>query len=208
MIIAIDGPAAAGKGTLARHLARHLGFAYLDSGSLYRAVALNLILSGESPDSENNIIKASQNIDHNSLDDPRLRDEKTGKLASKVAAVQKVRDNLLAFQQNFAKNPPNGESGAIIDGRDIGTVVCPDADLKLFVTASAAERARRRALELAEKDLEADYDKILHDIEARDQQDMERKTSPLVQASDAILLDTTKMNAEKAFNTALSLIKP
>ena len=208
MIIAIDGPAAAGKGTLARHLAEYLHFAYLDSGSLYRAVALKVILSGEDQADESDMIKASENIDHTDLNDKRLRDEVTGKLASKVASIEKVRANLLTFQQNFAKNPPNGEDGAVIDGRDIGSVVCPEADFKFFITASAQERAKRRALELEEKNMAADYDKILHDIEVRDKQDRERATSPLVQAEGAILLDTTEMDAENVFNTALSLIKP
>ena len=207
MIIAIDGPAAAGKGTLARHLAEHLRFAHLDSGSLYRAVALKLIISGDDQENEACMIKSSQNIEQKHLNDPRLRDEATGSLASKVASVEKVRENLLNFQRSFANKPPNGKEGAVIDGRDIGTVVCPQADYKFFVTASAEQRAKRRALELEEKHITADYDKILHDIEKRDRQDIERATSPLVQAPDAILLDTTQMDAENAFKTALSLIK-
>ena len=207
MIIAIDGPAAAGKGTLARSLAKHLGFAYLDSGSLYRAVALNLIVSGKNQAAEENIFKASENIDPAVLEDPRLRDEATAKLASIVATNKNVRENLLHFQQNFAAHPPSGEAGAVIDGRDIGTVVCPDANLKLFVTASAEERAKRRLLELEAKNVPAKYAEILSDIKARDKQDRERAASPLVQAKDAILLDTTNLNAENAFNAALGLIK-
>lgn len=207
MIIAIDGPAAAGKGTLARRLAKHLNFAYLDSGSLYRAVALSLIVSGTDQPTEADMIAVSQNISPELLSDPRLRDEATGHLASKVAANQTVRANLLHFQQNFAKTPPNGEVGAVIDGRDIGTVVCPHADLKLFVTASPDERAKRRLLELEGKNIPAQYENILSDIQARDKQDSERATSPLVQAKDAILLDTTELNAENVFKTALGLIK-
>ena len=208
MIIAIDGPAAAGKGTLARRLAKHLNFAYLDSGSLYRAVALNLIISGQDENNEDGIIAASKNIDPALLEDPRLRDEATGHLASKVASNKIVRKNLLHFQQNFAANPPNGEAGAIIDGRDIGTVVCPEANLKLFVTATADERAKRRQLELEQKGIAANHENILSDIQARDKMDSERATSPLAQAEDAILLDTTNLNAEKAFQAALGLIKP
>jgi cytidylate kinase len=207
VIIAIDGPAAAGKGTLARSLAKHLSFAYLDSGSLYRAVALNLIISNLDPNNEADLIKASKDIALELLDDTRLRDEATGRLASQVAANKKVRENLLHFQQNFASNPPHGKIGAVIDGRDIGSVVCPTAQVKLFVTASAEERAKRRLLELEGRGLSAEYQTILNDIEARDKQDSERQVSPLVQADDAILLDTTNLNAEKVFNTALGLIK-
>lgn len=207
VIIAIDGPAAAGKGTLARRLAKHLGFAYLDSGALYRAVALKVILSGGGQQNKDNIIKCSENIDPLHLGDSRLRDEAVGSLASKVASILKVRENLLSFQQNFAANPPNGEKGAVIDGRDIGTVVCPEADLKMFVTASAEERTKRRFLELQERQEPANYDNILRDIQERDKQDQERAVSPLVQAEDAILLDTTHLDAENVFKAALSLIK-
>ena len=143
-IIAIDGPAAAGKGTLARRLAAHFDFAYLDTGGLYRAVALSLLLDGKDPDDGDAAMAAAADLDTRLLDAPRLRDEATGAAASKVAAIPQVRSNLLEFQRNFANHPPGGKQGVVLDGRDIGTKICPVAPLKLYVTASAEDRARRR----------------------------------------------------------------
>jgi len=205
-VIAIDGPAAAGKGTLARMLAAELGFAYLDSGSLYRATALALTESGGDPAREEDATAAAHAIDASMLYAPALRSEETGALASQIASYSGVREALLDFQREFAAHPPKGTRGAVIDGRDIGTVVCPRADLKLFVTATPEERARRRTLELEGRGEVADYDAILDAVKARDRADRERATSPLVQADDAILLDTTEMGIEKVFEAALALI--
>lgn len=206
MIIAVDGPAAAGKGTLARKLAEHLNFAYLDTGALYRAVGLKLLKAGLDPADERAAANASRALDLSVLSDPSLRDEATGNAASKVAAMPEVRANLLDFQRNFAAAPPEGEAGAILDGRDIGTVVCPDAAVKLFVTASAEERARRRTSEIEGRGEAANYDEILSDVRARDDRDMNRKDAPLKPAEDALLLDTTELDIDAVFLRALALV--
>lgn len=207
MIIAIDGPAAAGKGTLARRLAKEFGFAYLDTGALYRAVGLTLLKKGIDPSDSDAAADASANLDLSLMEDPDLRAEATGGAASKVAAMPEVRSNLLEFQKNFASNPPSDEKGAVLDGRDIGTVVCPDADLKLFVTASAEIRAERRRKEMEERGEAADFDAILADVKARDERDMGRKDAPLKPAEDALLLDTSNLDIDAVFLRAVSLVK-
>lgn len=206
MIIAIDGPAASGKGTVARRLAAALGFAYLDTGSLYRAVGLAVVEQGQAPDDAAAALGAACGLEYGTLSDPRLRDEDIGVAASKVAAFPDVRDVLLKYQRDFAENPPKGAPGAVIDGRDIGTVVCPHADVKLFVTASTEERARRRALEMEASGMPANEAQIVEDLIARDKRDSERATSPLRQADDAHLLDTTNLDIEAAFNAALAIV--
>jgi CMP/dCMP kinase len=207
LIIAIDGPAAAGKGTLARRLAAHLDYAYLDSGGLYRAVALAMIRQGLSVDDASAAAGVASSLDHNLLTDPALRDEATGIGASVVAAYPGVREALLGFQRQFAAAPPNGKAGAVIDGRDIGTIVFPDAPVKFFITASDEVRARRRWLELSEKGEAVDVAAVLDEIRQRDKRDRERQTAPLKPAKDALLLDTTLMDANAAFAAALALIK-
>lgn len=206
-IIAIDGPAAAGKGTLARALAGHFGFAYLDTGALYRAVGLSLLRAGADPADQKAAAAAARTLDRSLLEDPALRSEKAGAAASIVAAMPAVRAMLLEFQRNFAINPPGGLPGAVIEGRDIGSVVCPDAEIKIFVTASAETRARRRTDELSSRGEGADYDVILEDIRARDARDKGRSISPLVQAADALLLDTSNLDIESAFRAALDSVK-
>lgn len=207
MIIAIDGPAAAGKGTLARRLADELGFAYLDTGGLYRAVGLSVLRSGGNPADAGAAEAASANLDLSLLDDPALRNEETGSAASKVAVLPGVRSNLLNFQRNFASNPPGGVAGAVLDGRDIGTVVCPDADVKLFVTASAEVRAKRRFRELEERGLEPEFHVILADVRERDERDMNRKDAPLRPAEDALLLDTSNLDIDAVFLRAAALVR-
>lgn len=207
MIIAIDGPAAAGKGTLAKRIAAEFGYAYLDTGSLYRAVALSLLKAGVDPADEAAAGKVSANLDLSVTEDPALRAEATGSAASVVAAMPVIRSNLLKFQRNYASNPPGGEKGSVLDGRDIGTVVCPDADLKLFVTASAEERARRRTAEMEERGIGADYAAILADVKARDERDMNRAEAPLKPAEDALLLDTTELDIDAVFLRAVQFIK-
>lgn len=206
-VIAIDGPAAAGKGTLARRLARHLGFAFLDTGALYRAVGLTLLRAGAALDDAARAEKAAASLDLGLLDDPEIRSEAAGAAASRVAAMPGVRAALLDLQRQFAKNPPGGAPGAVLDGRDIGTVVCPDADLKLFVTASDETRARRRWLELRDKGREQDFETVLADLRARDGRDQSRATAPLQQAGDAHLLDTTNSDIETVFKSALALVE-
>lgn len=206
MIIAIDGPSASGKGTLARKLATRFGLAHLDTGSLYRAVALKVLAAGADPADRKAAAKAAQALSFSSLDNPKLRGEAVGEAASVVAANPEVRKALLAFQRRFASHPPGGKRGAVIDGRDIGTVVCPGADLKFFVTASPEERARRRTHELEQRGEPADYGQILANIRERDRRDMERENSPLRPAEDAHLLDTTKLDIDGAFEKALDVI--
>ncbi|HZH51647.1 MAG TPA: (d)CMP kinase [Microvirga sp.] len=203
MIIAIDGPAASGKGTLGKRLAEHFGFAHLDTGLLYRAVA-RVLLDREIPLTDRDAAAAvARELDVTHLDDERLRGAQMGEAASVISAYQPVRDALLAFQRQFAGQEP----GAVLDGRDIGTVVCPHADVKLFITASAEERARRRHRELLSRGETAAYEIILNDIRRRDERDMTRSNAPLKAAEDALTLDTTSLDADQAFEAALELVK-
>lgn len=202
MIIAIDGPAASGKGTLARRLARHFGLNYLDTGSLYRAVAFRALRAGADPSDPAAAIAAARQVETRDLDDPRLRDDKVAQAASKVAAIPGVRAALLALQRDFARRG----QGAVLDGRDIGTVVCPDADAKVFLTATVEARAMRRFKELQARGDTAIYDHVLQDMKLRDARDRERQTAPLRPASDAFELDTTALDADAAFAAVLRLI--
>lgn len=199
MIIAVDGPAAAGKGTIARALARHYGYHFLDTGALYRMVGLAAIRSGGEPITTQSAIAAALNLDPSRFTDAELRTEKVGAAASIVAVIPEVRAALLEFQRSFAKRPP----GAVLDGRDIGTVVCPDAHAKLFITASAEVRARRRQMELGA----TDYDAVLADIRARDDRDSKRATAPLVAARDAVTLDTSEMDVNAAVAAAVAAVE-
>ncbi|MET0744826.1 MAG: (d)CMP kinase [Microvirga sp.] len=204
MIIAIDGPAASGKGTLGRRLADHFGFAHLDTGLLYRAVARTLLDRDLPLTDEAAATRIARTLDAAPLeDDSRLRGAEMGEAASVVSAFQPVRDALLAFQRAFAIRPP----GAVLDGRDIGTVVCPDADVKLFITAAPEERARRRHREVGSRGEDAAYETILADIRRRDERDTTRSTAPLRAAADASTLDTTHLDADAAFQAALQLIE-
>jgi len=203
LLIAIDGPAASGKGTLAKRLAGHYGLPHLDTGLLYRAVALALLDAGRSLDDHAAAAQAARTLDAERLDDPRLRERAMGEAASRVSAVPEVRAGLLAWQRRFATDP----QGAVLDGRDIGTVVCPDAGVKLFITASSEERARRRHLELAGRGETADFAVILADIEARDARDASRAAAPLRMADDAIRLDTTDLDANAAFDEARAIVE-
>jgi cytidylate kinase len=202
MIIAIDGPAASGKGTLARRLAGHYGLAYLDTGSLYRAVAHGVLAVGGDPADEDDAVAAARRLGEADIPEDALRTPAVSQAASVVAAIPAVRKAILAFQREFAARPP----GAVLDGRDIGTIVCPDADVKLFVTASAETRARRRYLELAASGGGVDEAHVLADLMERDRRDRERDVAPLVQAADAHLLDTTDLGIEAAFKAAVELI--
>ncbi len=207
-VIAIDGTAASGKGTLARRLARQLGYAYLDTGLLYRATALmTLTLFPEQNDiSEEMALKAVNAITAETMENPTLRDEETTQRASKVAAIPAVRTALIEQQRKFAKTPPDGADGAILDGRDIGTVICPDADHKIYVDADVKVRAERRVKELLERGDEAIHACVLQDMRERDARDSSRSVAPLVAADDAFIMDTTRMDADVAFATALEFI--
>lgn len=203
MIIAIDGPASSGKGTLARKLALHYGLPHLDTGSLYRAVARRLLKGGADLHDAVTAENAARSLTDADLSDPRLRDEQTGEGASIVSAMPGVRAALLEYQRTFAHQ----SGGAVLDGRDVGTVICPEADAKLFVTAAAAVRAKRRADELRARGEVADDGRILADIEARDRRDAERAVAPLRPAADAHLLDTSNLSIEAAFEAAKAVIE-
>ncbi|MCT8992152.1 (d)CMP kinase [Chelativorans sp. SCAU2101] len=200
--IAIDGPAASGKGTLARKLAAHYGLHHLDTGLTYRAVARALLDAGLPLDNEAAAEQAARGVDLGTLDRETLSAHGVGEAASKIAVMSAVRRTLVEKQRAFAKTPP----GAVLDGRDIGTVVCPDADVKLYVTASAAVRAERRWREILGQGGEADYETILADVERRDARDMARADSPLKPAGDAHLLDTSEMDIETAFRAARAIV--
>lgn len=208
IVIAVDGTAASGKGTLAKELARHFGFAHLDSGSLYRLVALETLKSGGDPRSPSDAIAAAGRIDPSHADTPDIRRQEIAEAASLVSAVPEVRQKLLAFQRDFAESPPGGASGAVIDGRDIGTVVCPSAQAKLFVDAKPEIRARRRWLELSAAGRSIEESAVLNDIRTRDVRDKGRAVAPLMAAPDAVLLDTSDLDIDAAFAAALALVKP
>ena len=203
MIIAIDGPAASGKGTLARRLAAHLGLPHLDTGLLYRATARALRDAGQRPDDAAAAVKAARGLALMDFDEVSLRGRDMGEAASLVAAIPDVRAALIDTQRAFAARP----GGAVLDGRDIGTVICPQAQVKIFVTASPEARAGRRALELAGRSEKVDYADILDDIRKRDARDAGRGVAPLRQAQDAALLDTTHLDKDAAFAAALALVR-
>jgi CMP/dCMP kinase len=203
MIIAIDGPAASGKGTLGKRLAAHYGLRHLDTGLLYRAVAKALVDAGRRLDDAPGAVAAAQTLDPAHFDEPALKSHAIGEAASLVSAIAEVRTALLAFQRDFGRSPP----GAVLDGRDIGTVIFPDADVKILVTATAPERARRRALELQEAGGEASEAEILADILRRDERDMMRPVAPLRAAPDAHLLDTTHLDIDAAFRAAVDIVE-
>ena len=202
MIIAIDGPAASGKGTIARRLAAHYGLPHLDTGLLYRATAATLIAEDRDIYDEAAAVAAARGLGLTDFDDALLRSRQIGEAASVVAALPGVRAALLNAQRAFAARP----GGAVLDGRDIGTVVSPNADVKIFVTANATTRAQRRALELVQRGEKADYNAILADILKRDARDSGRAAAPLRPADDAILLDTTHFGVEAAFAEALQIV--
>jgi cytidylate kinase len=204
IIIAIDGPAAAGKGTLARRLARHLGYAYLDTGLLYRAVGVKTLCAGADPSDAAAATKAAEALVLEELKRDDLRSDAAANAASRVAAVPSVRRALLAFQRRFAEVPPDGAAGAVLDGRDIGTVVFPDADFKLFITASLEVRAARRLKELQERGLEAIDSRVLREMQERDARDSERAVAPLGPARDAIVIDTSGLEPDAVFAAALA----
>jgi cytidylate kinase len=203
MIIAIDGPAASGKGTLGKRLAAHYGLRHLDTGLLYRAVAKALLDAGCAPGDEAQAIAAAKAIDPARFDEAALKRYEVGEAASVVSAIPGVRAALFNLQQEFAAAPP----GAVLDGRDIGTVICPDAAVKLFVTASPQARAERRYRELRERGVDTIKPRVLAEMAERDRRDSERAAAPLKAAPDAYLLDTSDMDADAAFAAALAFIE-
>lgn len=201
-MIAVDGPAASGKGTIARALARHYGLPHMDTGALYRAAALNLWRWGGDPSSEFEAVRACEDVGSN-FDDPELRSEPVSRIASRISSYAGVRDALLQRQLAFAAQ----DGGAVLDGRDIGTVIAPDADAKLYVTASAEVRAQRRVRELLERGMPAHFEDVILDLRARDSRDMNRDNAPLAMAGDARLLDTSDLGVEQAVEQAILIVE-
>jgi cytidylate kinase len=207
MIIAVDGSAASGKGTLAKRLARHFDLAHLDTGSLYRALGLQLLKQGAKPENIDEIqaISESQHLDLRLCDDPQIRTDEIASIASIIAPITAVRANLLKLQRDFAASPPHGK-GAVLDGRDIGSVVLPDAPIKLFIDADLEVRADRRIKELLRAGQSAMFRDVLEDMRVRDQRDRERDVAPLRAVSDAKIIDTSDMDADQVFAAALDHI--
>jgi cytidylate kinase len=207
VVIAVDGTAASGKGTLAKKLAAHFGFAHLDSGALYRLTALAVVTAGGDPKAEADALRGAHAIDLSMAGDPAIRTDRIGQAASHVAAIGAVRAALLDFQRDFLVRPPGDSPGAVMDGRDIGTVIAPDATAKLYVDARPELRAHRRWKELAGMGIHRDEADLLRELNARDAADKARPISPLVQAPDAGLLDTSDLGIEPAFVAALALVE-
>lgn len=203
MIIAVDGPTASGKGTIAKGLAERFGLKRLDTGALYRAVGLAVLDAGGDPGDEAAAVAAARALDLGAIDEDRIRSSHAGLAASKVAQMPAVRAVLRETQRAFAADP----QGAVLDGRDIGTVICPDADVKLFVTASLEERTKRRHAELLARGETITFAELQAQIAERDRRDTERKDSPLVQAADAHLLDTTELDASRAVAAAVAIVE-
>lgn len=215
-IIAIDGPAASGKGTLARHLAAHLNFAHMDTGALYRAVGYEVLRAGGNPENENHAERAAETLrdkimaaagPDQILGNTELRSDEAGQAASKVAAIQSVRDTLFHLQRDFAFFPGEGYEGAVLDGRDIGTVICPEAPVKLYIEASLQVRAQRRLKELQSKGISVTSGAVLEDMRLRDERDANRQTAPMKPAEDAIVLDTSDLSADEVFDKALNIVE-
>ena len=207
MIIAIDGPAASGKGTLGRRLADHYNLAYLDTGKLYRAIGLKILRADGDPSDPQQARKAAESLAQEDLDDPDIVGDEAAAAASNVAAIDAARAALKQFQREFAANPPAEATGAVLDGRDIGTVICPDADIKIFVTADLETRARRRHKELLERGEPSIYARVLRDMDERDVRDSTRAVAPLKPADDAFLLDNAALDADAAFAAAVAHIE-
>jgi cytidylate kinase len=210
IIIAVDGPAASGKGTVAKALAVRLGYAYLDTGAIYRAVALAVLENGGDPSKPEDVIPALEVIKRLTpelLANPALRSPEVAEAATRVAALPEARSAVRDYQVSFAKNPPGAAAGVVLDGRDIGTVVCPDADIKFFITAAPEERARRRFEELKGRNPELTQETVLHDINERDRRDTSRKISPLRPAADAHVLDTTGLTPAESTEKAMKVVR-
>ncbi len=206
MIIAIDGPAAAGKGTLARRIAAAFDFAYMDTGSLYRATAKKVLDQAIDPEDTQGCTVVALNLTPEDLIVDGLRTEEVGQAASKVSVIPDVRAALLRFQRDVAASPPDGKAGAVLDGRDVGTVVCPDADVKFFVTASTEVRAERRFKELREAGEDAIYARVLEEMRERDERDTNRAVAPLKPAEDATVIDTSGLDADQVFEQARQIV--
>ena len=206
MIVAIDGPAASGKGTIAKKLAEYFNLSYLDTGILYRAVALQMLTKGMNEKDSQSAEKVARQVSIASIDHTGIRTQAVSDLASKIAAIPGVRQELLDHQRRFAQNPDPGKDGAILDGRDIGTVVCPNADFKLFIMAELEIRVKRRWKELLQSDPTVIYCEVLEEMRSRDERDTNRKDAPLVVTSDAMVIDTSNKSIDVSFNEAKNWI--
>ena len=206
MIVAIDGPAASGKGTIAKKLAEYFNLSYLDTGILYRAVALQMLTKGMNEKDSQSAEKVARQVSIASIDHTGIRTQAVSDLASKIAAIPGVRQELLTRQRRFAQNPDPGKDGAILDGRDIGTVVCPHADFKIFIIADLEIRAKRRWKELLQSDPTVIYCEVLEEMRSRDERDTNRKDAPLVVTSDAMVIDTSNKSIDVSFNEAKNWI--
>lgn len=210
-IITIDGPSASGKGTLAKRLAEHLNFYYLDTGAIYRCLALDLLSHNIDPDNAEaasaEALRFAKTFTPGMTDIPEIRTDVVAVATSKASRHPGVRDALLKIQRDLAQNPPIPYVGAVLDGRDTGTVVCPDAPVKLFLTANPQERALRRTKELQSKGIETTYEAVLQDLEARDLRDSSRDVAPLRPAQDAATVDTSALDADAALEEALKIVR-
>ena len=202
MIVAIDGPAASGKGTIAKKLAEYFNLSYLDTGILYRAVALQMLTKGMNEKDSQSAEKAARQVSIASIDHTEIRTRAVSDLASKIATISGVREELLDRQRRFAQNPDPGKDGAILDGRDIGTVVCPHADFKIFIMADLEIRAKRRWKELLQSDPTVIYCEVLEEVRSRDERDTNRKDAPLAVTSGALVIDTSNKSIDVSFNEA------
>ena len=202
MIVVIDGPAASGKGTIAKKLAEYFNLSYLDTGILYRAVALQMLTKGMNEKDSQSAEKVARQVSIDSIDHTGIRTRAVSDLASKIATIPGVREELLDRQRRFAQNPDPGNDGAILDGRDIGTVVCPHADFKIFIMADLEIRAKRRWKELLQSDPTAIYCEVLEEMRSRDERDTNRKDAPIVVTSDAMIIDTSNKSIDVSFNEA------
>ena len=211
IVIAIDGPAASGKGTLARNIAKRFGFVHLDTGMLYRGLGHTVLKAGKNPENEKDVKSVLDDfldkLSEKTLSNPELRTDESGSAASKVAALPFVRDALLDYQRDFAGKQSDEVLGVVLDGRDIGTVVCPNADIKVFVTASAEVRAERRHKELLSRGVETDFETVLADIKQRDERDSNRPVAPLKPAVDSYQLDTSQLNTTEALGQVIDVIR-
>ena len=210
-IIAIDGPAASGKGTVARQIANILGFVYLDTGKIYRALAQKVIDNHINSQDTETVLELVPQLSLEALDDVRLKQEDVGNMASKIAANADIRQALVAFQHNIAYNPVFADGtyaqGSVLDGRDIGSVICPDADIKFYITASLEARAQRRYLELKEKDKSLTYEGVYQDLHSRDERDQNRNCAPLQCSQESIKIDTTDMSSQEVYDKAMDYIQ-
>jgi len=206
MIITVDGPSGSGKGTLSRKLAAYYNLAFLDTGLLYRAVAEQALKAGFAPEDVDDIVYIAENLHDVALDKEKLRADHVAVMASKIAVIPEVRQALLNFQRDFSRNPPEDKNGVVLDGRDTGTVICPDADFKLYLTSAIEVRADRRQKELQNLGIKSIYSEVLDDMLARDKRDSEREISPLRPAIDAHIIDTSEKTSDEVFTAVTHMI--